>query len=126
MCSNTTADKEPESETPSEPPSQSQPEHDESDEDADDSSTSGSSQTGSTAYQGDNQANETQPDSQTEQILEVAATLTASELSNYPTVNTLTPATSSEDIFYSPIGGFLTPTPYCIMPVSIYTLIFLL
>ncbi|XP_016941068.2 dentin sialophosphoprotein isoform X1 [Drosophila suzukii] len=100
------ADKEPESETPTEPPSQSQPEHDESDEDADDScSTSGSSQTGSTVYKGDNQANETQPDSQTEQILEVAATLTASELSNYPTVNTLTPATSSEDIFYSPIGS---------------------
>nr|XP_016941070.1 uncharacterized protein LOC108018131 isoform X2 [Drosophila suzukii] len=100
------ADKEPESETPSEPPSQSQPENDESDEDADDScSTSGSSQTGSTVYQGDSQANETQPDTQTEQILEVAATLTASELSNYPTVNTLTPATSSEDIFYSPIGS---------------------
>ncbi|XP_037714150.1 uncharacterized protein LOC119549906 isoform X2 [Drosophila subpulchrella] len=100
------AAKEPESETPSEPPSQSQPENDESDEDEDDScSTSGSSQTGSTVCQGDNQANETQPDTQTEQILEVAATLTASELSNYPTVNTLTPATSSEDIFYSPIGS---------------------
>jgi len=116
MCSNTTADKEPESETPSEPPSQSQPENDESDEEADDScSTSGSSQTGSTVYQGDNQANETQPDTQTEQILEVAATLTASELSNYPTVNTLTPATSSEDIFYSPIGGFFTRTPSCML-----------
>ncbi|KAH8348309.1 hypothetical protein KR084_006384 [Drosophila pseudotakahashii] len=95
-------------ETPSEPPSQFQPqsENDESDEDADDScSTSGSSQTGSTVYQRDIEAPETQPDTQTEQILEISATLSDSQLSNYPTVNTLTPATSSEDIFYSPIGS---------------------
>ncbi|XP_070069124.1 uncharacterized protein Jabba isoform X2 [Drosophila takahashii] len=108
-AASTEPDPEPESETPSEPPSQfqSQTENDESDEDdADDScSTSGSSQTGSTIYQRDIQAPETQPDTQTEQILEIAATLSDSQLSNYPTVNTLTPATSSEDIFYSPIGS---------------------
>ncbi|KPU77222.1 uncharacterized protein Dana_GF13755, isoform B [Drosophila ananassae] len=45
------------------------------------------------------------PDPQVQQILELAATLTAQQMSNYPTVDTLTPATSSEDIFYSPIGS---------------------
>ncbi|XP_016958647.1 uncharacterized protein LOC108030317 isoform X2 [Drosophila biarmipes] len=100
------ADSEAVSETPSEPPSQSQTAIDESDEDEQDScSTSGSSRTGSTVCQGDSQETETQPDSQAEQIPEVAATLTDSQLSNYPVVNTLTPATSSEDIFYSPIGS---------------------
>ncbi|XP_043645512.1 uncharacterized protein LOC122614872 isoform X2 [Drosophila teissieri] len=94
---------EPEPEIPSEPLSQfHQPSTDETDDDAEDScSTSGSSQTGSTVYRAD----ETQPDTQTAQILEVAATIIDSHLSNYPTVDTLTPATSSEDIFYSPIGS---------------------
>ncbi|EDX07732.1 GD25361 [Drosophila simulans] len=95
-------DTQPEPEIPSEPPSQSQPSTEETDDDAEDScSTSGSSQTGITVYQVD----ETQPDTQAGQILEVAATLTDAHLSNYPTVDTLTPATSSEDIFYSPIGS---------------------
>lgn len=95
-------DTQPEPEIPSEPTSQSQPSTEETDDDAEDScSSSGSSQTGITVYQAD----ETQPDTQAEQILEVAATLTDSHLSNYPTVDTLTPATSSEDIFYSPIGS---------------------
>ncbi|XP_033154113.1 pinin isoform X2 [Drosophila mauritiana] len=95
-------DTQPEPEIPSEPPSQSQPSTEETDDDAEDScSTSGSSQTGITVYQAD----ETQPDTQAGQILEVAATLTDAHLSNYPTVDTLTPATSSEDIFYSPIGS---------------------
>ncbi|XP_016991512.1 RNA polymerase II degradation factor 1 isoform X2 [Drosophila rhopaloa] len=97
-------DSEPETdpEPQSEPPSQSQPENEEYDEEEEDScSTSGSSQTGSTVYQRDVQDNETQPDTQTEQILDP----TAPQLSNYPTVDTLTPATSSEDIFYSPIGS---------------------
>lgn len=49
------------------------------------------------------------PDPQVQQILELAATLTAQQMSNYPTVDTLTPATSSEDIFYSPIGGSYYP-----------------
>lgn len=109
MCSNTTVttdpdpepDTQPEPEFPSEPTSQSQPSTEETDDDAEDScSSSGSNQTGITVYQAD----ETQPDTQAEQILEIAATLTDSHLSNYPTVDTLTPATSSEDIFYSPIG----------------------
>ncbi|XP_026836463.1 uncharacterized protein LOC6547306 isoform X2 [Drosophila erecta] len=98
----TEPDTQPEPEIPSEPPSQSQPSTDETDDDAEDScSTSGSSPTGSTVYRAD----ETQPDTQTDQILEVAATIIDSHLSNYPTVDTLTPATSSEDIFYSPIGS---------------------
>ncbi|XP_017125866.1 flocculation protein FLO11 isoform X2 [Drosophila elegans] len=88
-------------EPPTEIPSQSQTENEESDDEEDDScTTSGSSQTGSTVYQRDVESNETQPDTQTEQILEAAT-----QLSNYPTVDTLTPATSSEDIFYSPIGS---------------------
>ncbi|KRJ99969.1 flocculation protein FLO11 isoform X1 [Drosophila yakuba] len=89
-----------ESEIPSEPPSHTQ--QPSTDDDAEDScSTSGSSQTGITVYRAD----EAQPDTQTAQILEVAATIIDSHLSNYPTVDTLTPATSSEDIFYSPIGS---------------------
>ncbi|KAI8037232.1 hypothetical protein M5D96_009983 [Drosophila gunungcola] len=77
----------------------------ESDDEEDDScSTSGSSQTGSTVHQRDVEVNETQPDPQAAQILEAAT-----QLSNYPTVDTLTPATSSEDIFYSPIAHS-TPT----------------
>ncbi|XP_017040907.1 uncharacterized protein LOC108087843 isoform X2 [Drosophila ficusphila] len=97
-----------EPEPQSEPPSQSPTENDESNEDEDDTcSTSGSSQTGGTVCPRKIEANETQPDTQAEQILllEVAANLSASQLSNYPTVDTLTPATSSEDIFYSPIGS---------------------
>ncbi|XP_039228975.1 uncharacterized protein LOC6531030 isoform X3 [Drosophila yakuba] len=90
-----------ESEIPSEPPSHTQ--QPSTDDDAEDScSTSGSSQTGITVYRAD----EAQPDTQTAQILEVAATIIDSHLSNYPTVDTLTPATSSEDIFYSPIVSF--------------------
>ncbi|XP_052841401.1 uncharacterized protein LOC128255726 isoform X11 [Drosophila gunungcola] len=109
MCSNTTASTDPapkaepetDPEPPTEIPSQSQTENEESDDEEDDScSTSGSSQTGSTVHQRDVEVNETQPDPQAAQILEAAT-----QLSNYPTVDTLTPATSSEDIFYSPIGS---------------------
>ncbi|KAH8401153.1 hypothetical protein KR009_003341 [Drosophila setifemur] len=99
---------EPVSQTQTDPQPQSQTENDETEEEDDDescTSTSGSSQTGSTVYQRDPVLTPI-PDPQAEQILELAATLTAQQLSNnYPIVDTLTPATSSEDIFYSPIGS---------------------
>lgn len=108
MCSNTTASTETEPasqsfpESPSEPPTPNPAENDDHDDDDEDDScsTSGSSQTGSTVENQENQLlPETQPDTQAEQIREAVQ-----KLSNFPTVDTLTPATSSEDIFYSPIG----------------------
>ncbi|SPP73513.1 flocculation protein FLO11 isoform X1 [Drosophila guanche] len=90
---------EPESDPTPHPKSQS---HDESE---DDGSSTSSGKTGCTVYKREiASAETTQPDSQTEQTSEVADTLTT-QVSNYPTIDTLTPATSSEDIFYSPIGS---------------------
>ncbi|KAH8290640.1 hypothetical protein KR054_004748 [Drosophila jambulina] len=86
-------------ESPSELPIQTTTEHEESDDEDDSCSTSGSSQTGSTVETQENQS-QAQPDTQAEQIREAVQ-----QLSNYPIVDTLTPATSSEDIFYSPIGS---------------------
>ncbi|KAH8337019.1 hypothetical protein KR059_011712 [Drosophila kikkawai] len=94
-------------ESPTELPQQTPTENEESEDDEDSCSTSGSSQTGSTVESQENQNHlqlqshsQAQPDTQAEQIREAVQ-----QLSNYPTVDTLTPATSSEDIFYSPIGS---------------------
>ncbi|XP_017033509.1 serine-aspartate repeat-containing protein F isoform X2 [Drosophila kikkawai] len=92
-------------ETPTELPQQTPTENEESEDDEDSCSTSGSSQTGSTVESPENHLqlqshSQAQPDTQAEQIREAVQ-----QLSNYPTVDTLTPATSSEDIFYSPIGS---------------------
>ncbi|XP_026840912.1 flocculation protein FLO11 isoform X1 [Drosophila persimilis] len=93
---------EPETESESDPtPDPQSQSHDESD---DDGSSTSSSKTGCTVYRRETTFEKTQPDTQTEQTSEVAATLTT-QVSNYPTIDTLTPATSSEDIFYSPIGS---------------------
>ncbi|KAH8254663.1 hypothetical protein KR032_011551 [Drosophila birchii] len=94
-------------ESPSEIPNQTTNENEEPDDDeeGDSCSTSGSSQTGSIVESQESQLqlqfqSQAQPDTQAEQIRQAVQ-----QLSNYPTVDTLTPATSSEDIFYSPIGS---------------------
>ncbi|XP_020801252.1 uncharacterized protein LOC110178457 isoform X2 [Drosophila serrata] len=88
-------------ETPSELPSQIPTKEEESNDEDESCSSSGSSQTGNTMESQENQLqSQAQPDTQADQIREAVQ-----QLSNYPPVDTLTPATSSEDIFYSPIGS---------------------
>ncbi|KAH8292954.1 hypothetical protein KR018_008535 [Drosophila ironensis] len=109
------SDPEPDPEPPSVSISESDPESQSHEDDNDTCSTSGSS----TVCEKDSESSVTPiPDPQVEQILQLAAKLTAQQMSNYPAVDTLTPATSSEDIFYSPIGSpnyfntkVGTPTP---------------
>ncbi|KAH8356309.1 hypothetical protein KR200_007840 [Drosophila serrata] len=88
-------------ESPSELPSQTPTKDEESNDEDESCSSSGSSQTGNTVESEENQLqSQAQPDTQADQIREAVQ-----QLSNYPPVDTLTPATSSEDIFYSPIGS---------------------